>query len=137
MVSLDPGVGLAERNEAGRGASRKLPWGSALQFVKHGEEERVAGGIGRPWIGHLFTVCYGGGRAARRAAGGAVSPKVWLGGGKGWTLRGPKMKGPAELEGIASEFVLVMAGGAGTFAAYEIVSAEEMEEVGGFEIGDF
>jgi len=45
-------------------------------------------------------------------------------------------EGAAELEGIAAEFVLVMAGGTGAFAAYEIVAAEEMEEVGGFEIGD-
>ena len=45
-------------------------------------------------------------------------------------------EGAAELEGIAAEFVLVMTGGTGAFAAYEIVAAEEMEEVGGFEIGD-
>ena len=30
-----------------------------------------------------------------------------------------------------------MAGGAGALAALEIVAAEEMEKVGGFEIGDF
>jgi hypothetical protein len=46
-------------------------------------------------------------------------------------------EGAAELEGIAAEFVLVVTGGTGAFAAYEIVAAEEMEEVGGFEIGDF
>ena len=45
-------------------------------------------------------------------------------------------EGAAELEGIASEFVLVMTGGEGAFAAFEIIAAEEMEEVGGFEIGD-
>jgi hypothetical protein len=33
--------------------------------------------------------------------------------------------------------VLVVAGSAGALAAFEIVAAEEMENVGGFEVGDF
>jgi hypothetical protein len=43
----------------------------------------------------------------------------------------------AQLERIAAEFVLVVAGGAGTFAALEIVAAKEMKKVGGFQIGNF
>jgi hypothetical protein len=42
-----------------------------------------------------------------------------------------------KLEGIAAKFVLVVAGGLGTLAAFEIVAAEEMKNVGGFEAGDF
>jgi hypothetical protein len=41
------------------------------------------------------------------------------------------------LEGIAAEFVLVVAGGAGAVAAFEIIAAEEMEDVGGFKVCDF
>jgi hypothetical protein len=41
------------------------------------------------------------------------------------------------LEGIAAKFVLLVAGGFGAFAAFEIVAPEEMEDVGGFEIADF
>jgi hypothetical protein len=46
-------------------------------------------------------------------------------------------EGAAELERIATKFVLVVACGAGSFSALEIVAAEEMENVGGFEVGDF
>ena len=56
--------------------------------------------------------------------------------GEAVEVPGAEDEGAAELEGIASEFVLVMTGGTGAFAAYEIVAAEEMEEVGGFGIGD-
>jgi hypothetical protein len=42
-----------------------------------------------------------------------------------------------QLEGIGAELVLVVAGGAGALAAFEIVASEQMENVGGFEIGDF
>jgi hypothetical protein len=52
-------------------------------------------------------------------------------------VAGTEDEGAAELEGIATELVLVMAGGAGAFATFEIVAAEEMENVGGLEIGDF
>jgi len=41
------------------------------------------------------------------------------------------------LEGIAAQFALAVSGGAGAFAALEIVAAEEMEEVGFAEVGDF
>jgi len=57
--------------------------------------------------------------------------------GEAVNVAGAKDKGAAELEGIAAEFVLVVAGGAGALAALEIVAAEEVENVGGFEIGDF
>jgi hypothetical protein len=43
----------------------------------------------------------------------------------------------AQLEGIAAEFVLMMAGGAGPLAALEIVAAEKVEEVGFAEVGEF
>ena len=46
-------------------------------------------------------------------------------------------KGAAQLEGVAAEFVLVVAGGFGAFAALEIVAAEQVEEVGFTEIGEF
>jgi hypothetical protein len=51
-------------------------------------------------------------------------------------VAGAEDKGAAQLEGIAAEFVLAVAGGAGAVAAFEIV-AEEVEDVGGFEVGDF
>jgi phosphatidylserine decarboxylase len=41
------------------------------------------------------------------------------------------------LERVAAEFVLVVAGGPGTFAAFEIVATKEMENVGGLEVGEF
>ena len=41
------------------------------------------------------------------------------------------------MEGIAAEFVLAVAGGFGAFAALEIVAAEEVEEVGFAEVGEF
>jgi hypothetical protein len=110
MFSLDPGLASWSKPR-GRGASRKVPWGSALQFIKHRGEKRVAaGGGGRPgrvliWNGlrgnkeavgrageeRIFGqigrvagarkgltpegVSY---RAARRVAGVALSPNVWL-----------------------------------------------------------
>ena len=52
-------------------------------------------------------------------------------------IAGAEYKGAAELEGIAAEFVLVMAGGTGALAALEIVAAEEVEEVGFAEVGEF
>jgi hypothetical protein len=52
-------------------------------------------------------------------------------------VAGTKDEGAAELEGIAAEFVLMVAGGAGAFATLEIVAAEEMEEIGFAEVGDF
>ena len=57
--------------------------------------------------------------------------------GKAVDIAGAEDESAAELEGIGAEFVLVVAGGAGALAALEIVAAEEMEKVGGFEIGDF
>ena len=46
-------------------------------------------------------------------------------------------KGAAQLKGIAAEFVLMVAGGLGAVAAFEIVAPEEVEEVGFAEIGEF
>ena len=57
--------------------------------------------------------------------------------GEAVDVAGAEDEGATELKGIAAEFVLVMAGGAGAFAAFEIVASEEVEDVGGFEIGDF
>ena len=51
-------------------------------------------------------------------------------------IAGAKYKGAAQLEGIAAEFVLAVAGGFGAFAALEIVAAEEVEEVGFAEVGE-
>jgi len=52
-------------------------------------------------------------------------------------IAGAENEGAAELEGVAAEFVLVVAGGAGALAALEIVAAEEMEKVGFAKVGDF
>jgi hypothetical protein len=57
--------------------------------------------------------------------------------GEAVDVAGAEDEGAPELEGIAAKFVLVMAGCAGTMAAFEIVAAEEMEDVGYAEIGDF
>jgi hypothetical protein len=46
-------------------------------------------------------------------------------------------KGPPELEGIAAEFVLVVAGGVGALAASEIVGSKKVKDIRGFEVGDF
>jgi hypothetical protein len=45
-------------------------------------------------------------------------------------IAGAKDEGAAKLEGIAAKFVLVVADGAGAPAAFEIVSAKEMENIG-------
>ena len=57
--------------------------------------------------------------------------------GEAVDIAGAEDKRATELEGIAPEFVLAVAGGAGALAAFEIVASEEMENVGGFEVGDF
>ena len=57
--------------------------------------------------------------------------------GEAVNIAGTEDESAAELEGIAAEFVLAVAGGAGALAALEIVTSKEMEQVGGFEIGDF
>jgi len=41
------------------------------------------------------------------------------------------------LEGMVAEFMLAMAGGAGAFAALEIVRAREVQEIGDAQFGDF
>ena len=51
-------------------------------------------------------------------------------------VAGAEDEGAAELEGVAAEFVLVVAGGAGALAALEIVAAEEVKNVGGFQVGE-
>jgi len=51
-------------------------------------------------------------------------------------VAGAEDEGAAELEGVAAEFVLVVAGGTGAFAALEIVATEEVEEVGFAEVGE-
>ena len=57
--------------------------------------------------------------------------------GEAVDVAGAENQGAAELEGIAPKLVLMVASSAGALAAFEIVAAEEMENVGGFEIGDF
>jgi hypothetical protein len=57
--------------------------------------------------------------------------------GEAVDVAGAEDEGAAELEGIAAEFVLVVAGGTGAFAALEIVAAEEVEEVSFAEVGEF
>jgi hypothetical protein len=57
--------------------------------------------------------------------------------GEAVDVAGAEDEGAAELEGIAAEFVLMVAGGAGAFAALEIVPAEEMKEIAFAEVGDF
>ena len=42
----------------------------------------------------------------------------------------------AELEGILAEFVLLVAGGAGALAAFEIVAAKKMKQISGTQVGD-
>ena len=56
--------------------------------------------------------------------------------GEAVDVAGAEDKGSAQLEGIAAELVLVVAGGLGAISAFEIVDAEEMEDVGGFEVRD-
>jgi hypothetical protein len=56
--------------------------------------------------------------------------------GEAVDVAGAEDKGSAQLEGIAAELVLVVAGGPGAISAFEIVAAEEMEYVGGFKVGD-
>jgi hypothetical protein len=48
-----------------------------------------------------------------------------------------KDEGAAQLEGVAAEFVLVVAGGAGAFAALEIVAAEEVQKISFAKVGEF
>jgi len=57
--------------------------------------------------------------------------------GEAVDIAGAEDEGAAELEGIAAEFVLVVTCGVGALAAFEIVAAEEMEDVGRSEVGDF
>jgi hypothetical protein len=57
--------------------------------------------------------------------------------GEAVDVAGAEDEGAPELEGIAAEFVLVVAGCLGAFAALEIVAAEEVEEVGYAKVGDF
>ena len=57
--------------------------------------------------------------------------------GEAVDVAGAEDKGSAQLEGIAAELVLVVAGGLGAISAFEIVAAEEMEDVGGFKVGNF
>jgi hypothetical protein len=42
----------------------------------------------------------------------------------------------AELKGILAKFVLLVAGGAGALAAFEIVAAKQVKEIGGTQISD-
>jgi hypothetical protein len=55
--------------------------------------------------------------------------------GEAVDIAGAEDEGAAELEGIAAEFVLVVAGGFGALAALEIVAAEEVEQVGFGKVG--
>jgi hypothetical protein len=56
--------------------------------------------------------------------------------GEAIDIAGAEEERAAELEGIQSEFVLMMACGASTIAAFEIVAAKKVEEIGAAEIGD-
>ena len=51
-------------------------------------------------------------------------------------VAGAEDKRASQLEGIAAQFVLMVAGGIGALAALEIVATEEVEDIGGFEVGD-
>jgi hypothetical protein len=57
--------------------------------------------------------------------------------GEAIDVAGAEDEGAAELEGIATEFVLAVAGGFGAFAALEIVAAEQVEKVGFAEVSEF
>ena len=57
--------------------------------------------------------------------------------GEAIDIAGAEDEGSAQLERITAKFVLAMAGGFGALAALEIVPPEEVEDVGGLEIGDF
>jgi len=57
--------------------------------------------------------------------------------GEAIDVAGAEDEGAAELKGVAAEFVLLVPGGGGAFAASGIVAAEEVENVGGFQAGDF
>jgi hypothetical protein len=57
--------------------------------------------------------------------------------GEAVEVAGAEDESTAQLEGIASEFMLAVAGSAGALAALEIVAAEEVENVGGFQVGEF
>ena len=69
--------------------------------------------------------------------GGGVVAKSLAEVGEAVDVAGAEDERAAQLEGIEAEFVLAVAGGAGALAVFEIVASEEMENVGGFEIGDF
>lgn len=104
----------------------------------------------------MYAEVYGEGRADRRCPGqgkphplrgelqggedgfgGGVVAEGLAQVGEAVNVAGAKYKGTAELEGIAAELVLAVAGGLGAAAALEIVAAEEMEEIGFAEVGDF
>ena len=57
--------------------------------------------------------------------------------GKAVCVAWAENEGAAQLERIAAEFVLMVAGGFRPFTAFEIVAAKEVENVGGFQIGNF
>jgi hypothetical protein len=57
--------------------------------------------------------------------------------GEAVDVAGAEDEGAAELERIAAELVLVVAGGTGAFAALKIVTAEEVEEVSLAEVSEF
>jgi hypothetical protein len=77
------------------------------------------------------------GYGRKEGGGGGVVAEGLAEVGEVVDIAGAEDEGAAKLEGIAAQFVLAVAGGAGTPAAIEIVAAEEMENVGGFEVGDF
>jgi len=149
-----PAVGLrgSETRLAGGAPPGKFaPWGRRLySSLKHGEEEKSFAGGNWRILDRVayFTVCFTGfGRAARegRRGEGVNQPeRFWL----RWAKRcrrlplGRSMKGAAELEGIASEFVCWVddpaARGAFCGPFPRLIAAEEMEEVlADFEIGGF
>jgi hypothetical protein len=78
-----------------------------------------------------------GAQCSQKCGGRGVVAKSLAKVGEEVDVAGAKNKGTAELEGIPSEFVLVVAGGFGALAALGIITAEEMEEIGFAEVGEF
>jgi hypothetical protein len=62
-------------------------------------------------------------QGGKENGGGGVIAEGLAEVGEAVDVPGAEDEGAAELEGIAAEFVLVMAGGAGAFAAFEIVGS--------------
>ncbi len=62
-------------------------------------------------------------QGGEECGGGGVIAEGFAEVGEAVDVPGAEDECAAELEGVAAEFVLVMAGGAGAFAAFEIVAS--------------